>query len=50
VQVESTFGSYGLPEQTYKTRDVWMRKELGEHTDVSAELPAHGSVLLELKP
>jgi alpha-galactosidase len=50
VQVESTFGSYGLPEQTYNTRDVWMRKELGEHTDVSVELPAHGSVLLQLKP
>jgi alpha-galactosidase len=50
VQVQSTFGTYGFPDTTYKLRDVWMRKELGDHTDVSVELPAHGTVLLELKP
>jgi alpha-galactosidase len=50
VKVESTFGSYGFPNTAYKLRDVWMRKELGDQTDISVELPAHGAVLLELKP
>jgi hypothetical protein len=50
VKVESTFGSYGFPNTAYKLRDVWMRKELGDQPDVSVELPAHGAVLLELKP
>jgi alpha-galactosidase len=50
VKVESTFGAYGFQNPTYKLRDVWERKELGEKSTVSVELPAHGAVLLELKP
>jgi hypothetical protein len=50
VNVQSTFSAYGFQNDIYKLRDVWMRKELGEHSDVSVELPAHGAVLLELKP
>jgi alpha-galactosidase len=50
VKVESAYGTYGFPNDTYKLRDVWERRELGEHAEVSVELPAHGSVLLELKP
>jgi hypothetical protein len=50
VKVESTFGSYGFQNGTYKLRDVWERRELGEQPDISVELPAHGAVLLQLKP
>jgi hypothetical protein len=50
VNVESTFSAYGYQNSTYKLRDVWERKELGEHSEISVELPAHGAVLLELKP
>jgi alpha-galactosidase len=50
VKIESAYGAYGFPNDTYKLRDVWERKELGEHAQIVVELPAHGSVLLELKP
>jgi alpha-galactosidase len=50
VNVESTFATYGFQNSTYKLRDVWERKELGEHSEISVDLPAHGAVLLELKP
>jgi hypothetical protein len=50
VKVESAYSTYGFPSNTYKLRDVWERKELGEHAEVLVELPAHGAVLLELKP
>jgi alpha-galactosidase len=50
VRVEKPFDFYQLPNNSYKVRDVWVRKELGEHPGVSVELPAHGSVLFELRP
>jgi alpha-galactosidase len=50
VKIESAYGTYGFPSTTYKLRDVWERKELGEHTEVLVEIPAHGAFLFELKP
>jgi alpha-galactosidase len=50
VKIESVYGAYGFPSDTFKLRDVWERKELGEQAEVAVELPAHGSILLELKP
>jgi alpha-galactosidase len=50
TRVEKPFSFYELPNDSYKVRDVWVRKELGQHPGVSVELPPHGSVLLELKP
>jgi alpha-galactosidase len=50
VRVEKAFNFYQLPNDRYKVRDVWVRKELGEHPGVSVELPAHGTVLFELRP
>jgi hypothetical protein len=50
VHIESVFSAYGFPNSTYKLRDVWERKELGPHSEISIELPAHGAVLFELKP
>src|SRR5580698_3678035 len=50
VRVEKPFHFYELPNDSYKVRDVWVRKETGEHPGVSVELPAHGSILFELRP
>jgi len=49
VRVDSAFAKYGLGEK-YKVRDLWEKENVGTQTGVSVELPAHGSVLLELKP
>ncbi len=50
VHVDSAFASYGLPGDTYTLRDIWQRKELGKHAGISVDLPAHGSILFELRP
>ena len=50
VRIEKPFSAYELAKDSYKMRDIWERKELDVHTGVSVELPAHGSVLFELKP
>jgi len=47
--VSSAFANYGLGEGKYAVRDVWERKNLGTKTAVSATVPAHGTVLLELR-
>ena len=48
--VKAPFSRYGLPAASYNTRDLWMKKDQGKQSEVSADLPPHGSVLLELKP
>ena len=49
AKVESSFAKYGLGEK-YKVRDLWVKENEGTQTGVSEELPAHGALLLELKP
>ncbi len=49
AKVESSFAKYGLGEK-YKVRDLWLKENEGTQTGVSEELPAHGSVLLALRP
>jgi hypothetical protein len=49
AKVESTFVKYGLGEK-YKVRDLWVKENEGTQTGVSEEIPAHGALLLELKP
>jgi alpha-galactosidase len=50
VRVEKPYSAYGLTGDQYKARDIWERRELGEHPGVSVELAPHGSVLFELRP
>ena len=51
VQVDSAFAKYGLGEKAkYSVRDLWEKKDLGVKTGVSLSIPAHGAVLLELRP
>ncbi len=50
VHVDSAYASYGLPNTIYTMRDIWQRKELGRHAGISVDLPAHGSILFELRP
>jgi alpha-galactosidase len=51
VHVDKTLAEYGFVGRAeYKVRDLWMRKELGALNAVTADLPAHGSLMLSLKP
>ena len=50
AQVDSAFAKYGLTGKTYAVRDVWEKKDLGVKAAVSAAIPPHGVVLLELRP
>jgi alpha-galactosidase len=50
MRIQKPYSYYRLEGTNYHVRDVWERRELGERPGVSAELPPHGSVLLELKP
>jgi hypothetical protein len=49
AKVESAFTKYGLGER-YKVRDLWQKENEGTQTGVSEEIPAHGALLLELRP
>ena len=50
VHVDKTFAQYGFVDKAeYKTRDLWMRKELGPLNAVTVDLPTHGSVMLSLR-
>jgi hypothetical protein len=49
AKVESSFAKYGLGAK-YKVRDLWLKENEGTQTGISVELPAHGSVLLALRP
>jgi alpha-galactosidase len=49
AKVESAFTKYGLGEK-YRVRDLWQKENEGTQTGVSEELPAHGALLLELRP
>jgi hypothetical protein len=49
AKVESAFTKYGLGER-YKVRDLWQKEKEGTQTGVSEEIPAHGALLLELRP
>ena len=41
------FADLGIPGEV-EVRDAWQKKDLGPKSSVSAEVPAHGSVLLRL--
>ena len=41
------FADLGIPGEV-EVRDAWQKKDLGPKSGVSAEIPAHGSVLLRL--
>ena len=45
--IECNFADIGV-EGEVEVRDAWQKKDLGPKTSVSAEIPAHGSVLLRL--
>lgn len=50
AQVDSAFAKYGLSGKAkYRVRDVWEEKDLGVQADVSVPIPAHATVLLELR-
>jgi hypothetical protein len=49
AKVESAFTKYGL-EGKYKVRDLWEKEKEGTQAGVSDEIPAHGALLLELRP
>jgi len=40
----------GLPEQEYKLRDLWERRDLGPAQSLATQLPPHSSILYGLKP
>lgn len=48
--VATSFDHYGLAGKSYRVRDLWNAKDLGAATTVKESLPAHASVLLELRP
>ena len=45
--IEVNFADIGVPGEV-EVRDAWQKKDLGAKSSVSAEVPAHGSVLLRL--
>ncbi len=48
--IAASFDHYGLTGKHYNVRSLWEKKDLGLMTGISSKLPAHGSVLLELRP
>ncbi|WP_263382854.1 glycoside hydrolase family 27 protein [Granulicella arctica] len=48
--VNTSFDRYGLAGTSYKLRDLWAKKDLGQAKGIAQSLPAHGSMLLELRP
>lgn len=41
-------GQFGLKQQSYLVRDLWLRRDIGRRTALTVLLPAHGSVLYRL--
>lgn len=50
IHVDSSYATYGFTGDTYKLRDIWQSKELGEHAGITVDLQPHATVLLELRP
>ncbi len=48
-QLEWSWKDTGLPEGTYKIRDLWLRKNLGSAAKLSAEVPPHGAAMLRVE-
>ena len=50
IHIDRTFAEFGFIDRAqYRVRDLWMRKELGVLNAFTADLPAHGSLLLSLR-
>jgi hypothetical protein len=49
ARIGAPFTKYGLAEKNYSVHDLWQKKNLGKATHVSATIPPHGTVLLELR-
>jgi alpha-galactosidase len=50
IHIDRTFAEYGFIDRAqYRARDLWMRKELGILNAFTADIPAHGSLLLSLR-
>ena len=48
--ISRNYGSYHLPAKTYRSRELWTHTDRGRSDEVQLVIPAHGCVLLELRP
>ena len=50
IHIDRTFAQFGFIDRAqYRVRDLWMRKELGVLNAFTADIPAHGTLLLSLR-
>jgi hypothetical protein len=50
IHIDRTFAEFGFIDRAqYRARDLWMRKELGILNAFTADIPAHGCLLLSLR-
>jgi len=48
--ISESWAALGLPAHSYRTRDLWQRKNLGQQEGVDVTLAPHASELLRLDP
>ncbi|MDQ2832429.1 MAG: glycoside hydrolase family 27 protein [Acidobacteriota bacterium] len=50
IHIDRTLAEFGFIDRAqYRVRDLWMRKELGILNAFTADIPAHGAILLSLR-